>query len=76
MSGDDQYASRFWAMRTLFETDYDGPSPIVDPDLSMLDPSLPEQSSAMLKGIKLDPATLQALYHDTTLAVLDSGTRV
>ena len=70
MAGDDQYASRFWAMRTLFETDYDGLSPIVDPDLSMIDPSLPRESVAMLKGIKLDPTTLQSLYYDTTKAVL------
>lgn len=70
-AGDDQYASRFWAMRTLFETDYDGPSPIVDPDLSLLDPNLPRQSTATLRGIKLDPTTLQALYHDTTLSVLE-----
>lgn len=68
--GDDHYASRFWAMRTLFETDYDGPSPIVDPDLSLIDPTLPRESTVRLRGIKLDPATLQALYHDTTLKVL------
>lgn len=67
---DDLYASRFWAMRTLYETDYDGPSPIVDPDLSLLDPSLPKESTATLLGIKLDPATLQSLYHDTTVKVL------
>lgn len=68
--GDDLYASRFWAMRALFETDYDGPSPIVDPDLSLLNPDLPKESTAMLRGIKLDPTTLQALYHDTTAKVL------
>ena len=30
----DLYASRYWALRTLFETEYCGPSPIADPDLS------------------------------------------
>lgn len=34
----DLYASRYYALRTLFETDYRGESPIVDPDLHMLDP--------------------------------------
>jgi hypothetical protein len=70
--GDDLYASRFWAMRTLYETDYDGPSPIVDPDLSLIDPSQPRESTATLRGIKLDPAALQSLYHDTTVKVLGS----
>ncbi len=27
----DLYASRYWALRKLLETNYDGPSPIVDP---------------------------------------------
>ncbi|MBL4702793.1 MAG: amidohydrolase family protein [Phycisphaeraceae bacterium] len=68
--GDDLYASRFWAMRSLFETNYHGPSPIVDPDLSRLNPSLPRKSTATVHGINLDPATLQGLYHDTALTVL------
>ena len=62
--GFDLYASRYWALRTLMETDYEGPSPIVDPDLPMLDPSLPETSTATLRGAALDNATLRTLYHD------------
>ena len=34
----DLYASRYWALRHLFESRYDGPSPIADPDLAMVDP--------------------------------------
>ncbi|MCW5753711.1 MAG: amidohydrolase family protein [Phycisphaeraceae bacterium] len=33
------YASRYWALRTLWETAYVGESPIADPDLAMLDPA-------------------------------------
>jgi hypothetical protein len=58
----DHYASRFWALRTLFETDYQGPSPIVDPDLPLLDPSLPATATATLRGASFDPATLQMMY--------------
>jgi hypothetical protein len=59
----DLYASRFWCMRTLFETQYDGPSPVVDPDLSQIDPTLPAKSTAWLHGAGLDPAALGTLYH-------------
>lgn len=34
----DLYASRYWALRTLYETTYDGESPIADPDLAMTKP--------------------------------------
>jgi len=59
----DLYASRFWALRTLFETDYAGPSPIVDPDLPMVDPTLDAKSTATLRGANLDPTTLASVYH-------------
>ncbi|NJL31526.1 MAG: amidohydrolase family protein [Phycisphaerales bacterium] len=57
----DLYASRYWALRTLLETDYQGPSPIVDPDLHEVDPTLPADSTAMLQGLKL-PADLLELF--------------
>ena len=60
----DLFASRYWALRTMLETSYDGPSPIVDPDLHMVDPSLPEKSTAWLRGAQLGHDTLQSLYHD------------
>ena len=66
----DLYASRFWALRTLIETDYDGPSPIVDPDLHMVDPSVDEKSTATLRGAEMNGPTLKTLYHDAAAAVL------
>jgi hypothetical protein len=63
----DLYASRMWALRVLMETDYDGRSPIVDPDLSMVDPALPPESTAQLRGAGIDPASLQMLYHDAAV---------
>ncbi len=67
----DLLASRYWALRVLFETDYDGPSPIVDPDLRMADPSLAEHSTAHLRGAGLDSDTLRDVYHDAAVRNLD-----
>jgi predicted TIM-barrel fold metal-dependent hydrolase len=58
----DHYASRYWTLRTFFETDYEGPSPIVDPDLALIDPSQPPTATATLRGASFDPATLQMVY--------------
>ncbi|MCE9590327.1 MAG: amidohydrolase family protein [Planctomycetes bacterium] len=69
----DLYASRYWAMRTLIETSYDGPSPIVDPDLPLVDSSLPATSTAHLRGAKIDPATLATLYRGAARQLLARG---
>jgi hypothetical protein len=68
--GFDLYASRFWALRTLLETAYTGPSPIVDPDLHLVDPLLPKQSTAQLRGCALDADLLPTLYHGASARVL------
>jgi hypothetical protein len=59
------YASRYWALRTMLETDYDGPSPIADPDLAMVDPArYTPMDSPTLRGLSLPPGLLRTLYHD------------
>ncbi|MFP4144250.1 MAG: amidohydrolase family protein [Phycisphaeraceae bacterium] len=68
----DLYASRYWALRTLMETDYDGPSPIVDPDLPLLDPTLPEHATAHLRGVHLHRPTLDTLYRGAAQTVLEA----
>lgn len=60
--GEDYFASRYWALRTFLETDYRGPSPIVDPDLALLDPGRGPHPTAELNGASLDPASLAELY--------------
>ncbi len=75
-SSDDEafelYASRYWAMRTMFETGYRGESNIADPDLMMVDPDRFDAMSApMLKGHGLDEDRLRMLYRDATAATLD-----
>lgn len=68
----DLYASRYWAMRTMFETDYDGQSPIADPDLMMVDPENHDEMSApRLRGHNLGRERLQTLYIDAVSQSLD-----
>ncbi len=59
----DLYASRYWALRTMMETGYDGPSPIADGDLMMVEPGkFDEWSSPRLRGFGLGVDVLQELY--------------
>jgi hypothetical protein len=66
------YCSRYWALRTMFETDYDGPSPIVDPDLKMVEPlRYDDMSSPRLRGLKLPADLLRVLYSEASTGVID-----
>ena len=68
----DLYASRYWALRTLFETDYDGESPIADPDLAMVDPQqFDEMDAPQLVGKSLPADILKSLYHDAAHDLLE-----
>ena len=64
----DLYASRYWALRTLWETDFDGESPIADPDLAMVEPDRHDEMSApRLHGMSLPPDLLAGFYRDAAL---------
>lgn len=68
----DLYASRYWALRTMFETDYEGESPIADPDLAMVDPDrFSPMDAPILRGKSLPNDLLTSLYHDAAHALLD-----
>lgn len=59
----DLYASRYYALRTMFETDYRGPSPIADPDLKMVEPDkYTDLSAPTLSGLGLAVEELRVLY--------------
>ena len=67
----DLYASRYWALRTLFETDHSGPSPISDPDLHLISPQeFSALDAPLLRGCNLPEDVLRALYHDTAMRLL------
>lgn len=69
----DLYASRYWALRTLFETDYAGPSPIADPDLNMVNPEkYTETDSPQLTGKSIPQNLLKTLYHDAADTLINN----
>ncbi len=68
----DLYASRYWALRTMYETDYAGESPIADPDLAMCEPDrYDEMDGPMLRGMGLSADLLRVLYHDAAAGLLE-----
>lgn len=71
--GFDLYASRYWALRTLIETSYTGPSPIVDPDLHKVDPSVDPKATCELNGAALPKPLLDDLYFGAADRVLRMG---
>lgn len=69
----DLYCSRHWVLRTLFESAYDGESPIADPDLKMVDPARFDAMSApRLSGKALPAELLRTLYRGAAEKLLDS----
>ncbi|NDC37119.1 MAG: hypothetical protein EBZ48_03595, partial [Proteobacteria bacterium] len=67
----DLYASRYWALRTMFERHFEGESPITDPDLSLVDPAQYSPHAApKLRGFALPAEVLQSLYHDAAAQLL------
>lgn len=68
----DLYASRYWALRTLWETSYDGESPIADPDLAMVDPERHAPLDApRLRGVGIDDGGLRPFYRDAASRFFD-----
>jgi hypothetical protein len=54
----DHYVSRYWCERTLWESDWQGRSPIDDPDWQHQD----GQRTPMLRGLGLPEAVLRQVY--------------
>lgn len=68
----DLYASRYWALRTLWETSYVGESPIADPDLAMVDPENHTPLDAPeLRGVEIPTEDLGWFYRDAASRFLD-----
>lgn len=69
VSGDDRgfdfLASRFWCHRKLWETAYNGPSPIHDPDL-------PDDRQPILRGLALPDGVIQKMYHDNPMRFMQA----
>lgn len=71
----DLYASRYWALRKLWETNYIGESPIADPDLAMVDPAnFDDMSAPVLHGHSMPDEVLDVFYTGAAEALM--GERV
>lgn len=69
------YASRYWALRTMWETAYEGESPIADPDLAMVEPGRFGPTDApMLRGKSLPEDVLRDFYRGAAETLLASAT--
>lgn len=68
----DLYASRYWALRMLWEGRGSMESPISDPDLAMIDPAgHVAEDGPTLRGMHLPAEVLRDLYHDAAARLLD-----
>jgi len=66
------YASRYWCLRTMLESNYDAESPVADPDLAMVDPATHTPMSAPhLRGLSLPQQVLKELYHDAAARLVE-----
>jgi hypothetical protein len=67
----DLYASRYWALRMLWEADGAMASPISDPDLAMIAPErFGPNDAPTLRGSALEPDLLRSLYRDAALSII------
>jgi len=68
----DLYASRYWALRKLFESTYNAESPIADPDLELVAPhKYNEMDAPILVGKNLPDDILKGLYYDAAHKLLE-----
>jgi hypothetical protein len=63
----EHYVSRYWCQRTLWESTWEGRSPIADPDYEA-EPD--EPATPLLRGLDLPEEVLQAVYRDNVCRLL------
>jgi hypothetical protein len=63
----EHYASRYWCQRTLWESDWHGPSPISDPDYN---PAEGEPATPLLHGLGLPQGVLEQVYQANARRIL------
>jgi hypothetical protein len=64
------YVSRYWCQRTLWESTWQGRSPIADPDYH---PAEGEPNTPLLHGLGLPANALKQVYHDNACRLLQIG---
>jgi Amidohydrolase len=68
----EHYVSRYWCQRTLWESAWDGPSPVADGDYR---PVAGEPPTPRLRGLELPPDVLRQLYYENVRRLLPPGER-
>lgn len=63
----DHFASRYWCLRTLWESEWQGPSPIADPEHR---PGPDNTPTPLLRGLHLPAGVLEKLYRTNAAALL------
>jgi hypothetical protein len=63
----EHYVSRYWCQRTLWESSWEGPSPIADPDYK---PEEGAPATPPLRGVGLPDDVLRQVYRDNALRLL------
>jgi hypothetical protein len=63
----EHYLSRYWCQRTLWESTWEGPSPIADADYV---PAAGQGATPTLHGLGLPADVLQHVYHDNARRIL------
>jgi predicted TIM-barrel fold metal-dependent hydrolase len=64
----EHYVSRYWCQRSLWESDWEGRSPIADPDHV---PAEGEPSTPMLRGLALPAEVLRQVYAENAARLLN-----
>src|SRR5262245_49217068 len=63
----EHYVSRYWCQRTLWESAWEGPSPIADADYK---PGEGESALPMLRGVALPAVVLEQVYYGNAKTLL------
>ena len=63
----EHYVSRYWCQRTLWESDWEGRSPIADP---AYEPAPGEPATPLLRGLYLPADVLKQVYHTNASRLL------
>jgi hypothetical protein len=66
----EHYVSRYWCQRTLWESDWEGRSPIADPDYPA---AAGEPPTPPLSGLELPAEVLKQVYHENARRLLRLG---
>jgi predicted TIM-barrel fold metal-dependent hydrolase len=68
----EHYTSRYWSQRTLWESSWEGPSPIADPDFTAAHSPI-ALATPQLQGLDLPLAVLEQVYFRNARQLLSPG---